>query len=455
MVNEQLRLGTFKVVIQGKPEESQNRETPSALANFCSRDQDTVTMSIPKDIQLENGGVYIKAGTVLAILEFEVDESQVSKQSTCEFSRVNHIMEERFTPVPVNSSPTDGESYAIANPDYKMTDVDFNTETLKAIQDPKTLAAPEHVLQCAQPAAFVRELRRQVAEKSVCSDTTPQLMQEQAKQDLNDLFCHFSSESQKMSVWATQTLDRLVTDTVLQTTRIHTERLVDRCRTVEAHRLLAKDRQLIPARGQILAPPSDSAIRYRQLVADNSADGLRRELRATMLRTHYMEQLKATLRSVEYTSQMQDIDQDTTHRITKLIGTAGQHQQCDDVSETTAAQLQGLLAEALPPRRIREETVSKSKTPVHNKSNITAHDRFLCSIRFLCSEANTRTCLCRCSVRSRKDTLYCNRRSFHTRWTRRVPCSQHHELFPRRGSTSGRLDSRHQQCTSVIVLSGG
>ena len=78
---------------------------------------------------------------------------------------------------------------------------------------------------------------------------------------------------------------------------------------------------------------------------------------------------------------MQKIDRDTAQRITKLIGDAGQHQQCDDISETTAAQLQGLLAEALPPRRIQEETVSESKAPVRNKGNITAHDRFLCSIR--------------------------------------------------------------------------
>ena len=75
-------------MVQGKPERSQNKETPSALAKFYSREQDSVTMSVPKNIQLEGGGVYIKAGTVLAIPEFKVDESQVSKQSTCEFSRV-------------------------------------------------------------------------------------------------------------------------------------------------------------------------------------------------------------------------------------------------------------------------------------------------------------------------------------------------------------------------------
>ena len=94
-----------------------------------------------------------------------------------------------------------------------------------------------------------------------------------------------------------------------------------------------------------------------------------------------MEQLKATLRSVEYASQIQDIDQDTAQRITKLIGDMGQHQQCDDIAETTAAQLQGLLTEALPPRHIQDETVSGSKATVLSECGVTAHDRFLCSIR--------------------------------------------------------------------------
>ena len=137
-------------------------------------------------------------------------------------------MEERFTPALVNSSSTDGESHAIANPDC-MNETDFDAETVAAIKDPKTLDTPERILHCAQPAAFVRELRRQVAERSVCADMTPQLMQEQARQDLNELFQYLSSKAQRMSAWASQAIDRLVTNTALQTTRIHTERLVDRC----------------------------------------------------------------------------------------------------------------------------------------------------------------------------------------------------------------------------------
>ena len=78
---------------------------------------------------------------------------------------------------------------------------------------------------------------------------TPQLMWEQAKQDLSELFRYLSDNSQQLAAWAAQTIERLVTDTVLQTTRIHAERLVDHCRTVEAHRLLAKDKQPIVGKG--------------------------------------------------------------------------------------------------------------------------------------------------------------------------------------------------------------
>ena len=104
-----------------------------------------------------------------------------------------------------------------------------------------------------------------------------------------------------MSSWAMASLDELVSGTILQTTRVHGERLLDKCRIAEAYRLFATDRKPIQTKGETKPINlTDSIVRYRHLVADAVSEQLRNELQAVVLRTQYMAQLKKTLRTVEW-----------------------------------------------------------------------------------------------------------------------------------------------------------
>ena len=47
-VNNKLQEGKLEVVVQGIPEETQNKETPAALPKFYNKEQDIVTKSVPK-----------------------------------------------------------------------------------------------------------------------------------------------------------------------------------------------------------------------------------------------------------------------------------------------------------------------------------------------------------------------------------------------------------------------
>ena len=66
-------------------------------------------------------------------------------------------------------------------------------------------------------------------------ESTIEQMETYAAQDLKELFESVSRTSDKLARWAVQTINELVTSTVLHTTRIHNERLVDRCRRVEVY----------------------------------------------------------------------------------------------------------------------------------------------------------------------------------------------------------------------------
>ena len=72
-----------------------------------------------------------------------------------------------------------------------------------------------------------KELRRRITEVSVQDESTTEQMEAYAAQDLKELFESVPGTSNKLARWAVQTINELITSTVLQTTRIHNERLVD------------------------------------------------------------------------------------------------------------------------------------------------------------------------------------------------------------------------------------
>ena len=239
----------------------------------------------------------------------------------------------------------------------------------------------EYMLKCAQPTMIAKELRRRITEISVQEESTAEQMEMYAVQDLKELIEGVSGTSDKLARWAVQTIDELVTSTVLHTTRIHNERLIDRCRRVEVYRLFAENKRHIQMGSiQGYAAPSEAAVAYRRLIADNAAEQLKQELRSVLLRTCYMNELKKILRETGVQEDIERVDNKAAQHIRQLIGTSEQHEQCDNITETTAAQIQGLLAEALPPRSIQQEITSK-QTADDSKSRCTEHDRLLCGIR--------------------------------------------------------------------------
>ena len=128
------------------------------------------------------------------------------------------------------------------------------------------------------------------------------------------------------------------------------------------------------------AAPSEAAVSYRRLIADNAAKQLKQELQSVLLRTCYMNELKRILRGTGVQEDIERVDNKAAQHIRQLIGTSEQHEQCDNITETTATQLQGLLAEVLPPRSVQPEIISE-QTVDDSKSRCTEHDRLLCGIR--------------------------------------------------------------------------
>ena len=80
-----------------------------------------VTKSVPDELggtkrnQYKDGqgsGVYIKAGTVVAILEFETEDGMIDKQDAHRAGGCNHIMDEKFIPTELNKqNPNEGGTY--------------------------------------------------------------------------------------------------------------------------------------------------------------------------------------------------------------------------------------------------------------------------------------------------------------------------------------------------------
>lgn len=128
------------------------------------------------------------------------------------------------------------------------------------------------------------------------------------------------------------------------------------------------------------AAPSEAVVAYRRLIADNAAKQLKQELHSVLLRTCYMEELNRILRGTKVQEDIEQVDNKIAQHIRQLIGTSEQHEQYDNITETTAAQMQGLLAETLPPRAVQQETISEHISGV-NKSKYAEHDRLLCGIR--------------------------------------------------------------------------
>ena len=416
-VNNRLQEGKLEVVVQGKPEETQNKETPAALPKFYNREQDIVTKTIPEEMTRQGmtsqgGGVYIKAGTVVAILEFEAEDERVESQDTHRAGGCNHIMDDKFVPTELNKqNPNDGGVYTFQSLNqthgtdhttqiresestrYRVatvTESKYNAAQAEAMNtvDEETRTAlggthftEEHLLKCAQPTMIAKELRRRITEESVRDESTTKQMETYAAQDLRELFESVSGTSNKLARWAVQTIDELITSTVLQTTRIHNERLVDRCRRVEVYRLFAENKRHIQMGGKRgYAAPSEAVVAYRRLIADNAAKQLKQELHSVLLRTCYMEELNRILRGTKVQEDIEQVDNKIAQHIRQLIGTSEQHEQYDNITETTAAQMQGLLAETLPPRAVQQETISEHISGV-NKSKYAEHDRLLCGIR--------------------------------------------------------------------------
>ena len=128
------------------------------------------------------------------------------------------------------------------------------------------------------------------------------------------------------------------------------------------------------------AAPSEAVVAYRRLIADSAAKQLKQELQPILLRTCYMNGLKRILRGTEVQEDIKRVDNKIAQHIRQPVGTSEQHEQCDNIIETTAAQMQGLLAKALPPRSVQQETASEQIVD-DNRNRYTEHDRLLCEIR--------------------------------------------------------------------------
>ena len=68
----------------------------------------------------QGSGVYIKAGTVVAILEFEAEDGIVDKRNAHRAGGCNHIIDDRFTPTELNKqNPEEGGAYTFQGTQVK------------------------------------------------------------------------------------------------------------------------------------------------------------------------------------------------------------------------------------------------------------------------------------------------------------------------------------------------
>ena len=112
-INSKLQERKLEVVVQGIPEETQNKETLVALPRYYNKEHDMVTKTVSDEIQRQGSGVYIKAGTVVAILEFETEDGMVDKQNAHRAGGCNRIIDDKFTPTELSKqNPNEGGAYA-------------------------------------------------------------------------------------------------------------------------------------------------------------------------------------------------------------------------------------------------------------------------------------------------------------------------------------------------------
>ena len=333
---------------------------------------------------------------MVAILEFQTEGGMVGKQDAHRAGGCSHIMDDKFVPTELNKqNPNDGGAYTFQSVN-QTHDTDHTTQikelestryrvatTVESkhnvaqteavnVVDKETRVAlngtyftEEYLLKCAQPTMIAKELRRRITEVSVQDESTIKQMETYAAQDLKELFESVPGTTNKLARWAVQTIDELITSTVLQTTRIHNERLVDRCRRVGVYRLFAENKRYIQMAGKRgYAAPSEAVVSYRRFIADNAAKQMKQELQPILLRTCYMNDLKRTLRGKKVQEDIKRVDSKTAQHIRQLIGTSEQHEQCDNIIETTAAQMQGLLAEAIPSRSVQQEATDEQQEQI-------------------------------------------------------------------------------------------
>ena len=368
-VNSKLNQGTLEVVVQGI---DMNDESYGATRMY-NRPQDDVITAVPTAIHKQGSGVYIKAGTPVALLEMEVIDDPSDETA------INSIMDHRFTPTAVNEWAKEDHVYSVVS---DVKDKIRPSNEMKADVQNKGYTW-DHAHECMKPAFAAGEMRRYAAELSAQDDSTVDSIRAQAVQDLDQLFPYFTGD-QPVAEWVAKVLDDLVTGTLLRTTRVHRERLIDRCRTAEAYRLLASDRTEIDL-GYIqgVKVPTDCMLAYRQKVADSVVAQLRADLKSVLLRTHYMEQLKETLRSDRWRHLLAGVQSSSVNHVMQLLGQI-EGSECaartDEKIETMAAQLQGLLSEPMPPRLVQEESALDS-CRFDPKHRVTGHDRLLCNIR--------------------------------------------------------------------------
>ena len=175
------------------------REDETVANRFYNRQQDEVIIKTPDDICgqgiRQRYGVYVKAGTAVAILEVEaidsVINSEIPEHKRHRAGGCNHILDVRFAPAKVHRQIIpDGKVYTISDDTVEHCRID--AEVVAACGD---YYDRKHVLHCTQPDVIAKEMRRQAAKLSAQECSTKEQLQAQAIQDLNELLPHIIGES--------------------------------------------------------------------------------------------------------------------------------------------------------------------------------------------------------------------------------------------------------------------
>lgn len=160
--------------------------------------------------------------------------------------------------------------------------------------------------------------------------------------------------------WALTALDGLVNDSMLRTTVLHNERLIDRCRMVEAYRILAED----------LGASTTMLAKNRRRMADKINEHLRKDIAAVIQRTQYKEQLVRTLKTDGWKSRLRQHNKfKSAQHITALL------EMTRDMITAAAARTQGLIGEKFPAREVQELSRQDSTRQADGA------DGFICSMR--------------------------------------------------------------------------